>query len=304
VEIIADEANNAIVVRATERDYRIIEKVLKQLDILPRQVLINVVIAEVTLSGSIEWGLEWFLNKNIGAIGSESGDYTAQGALDNGINRPINTPLGSSTGFFFSIYDPVGFLRGLGKVLGSDSGINILSSPNILALDNKEATIEVGKEIPTVTGTTTDATAGTTITNSVQYRKTGIILNVTPHINSNGLVKMELEQEVSDVGEFITELKNYTFLTRRADTSLVVEDGKTIVIGGLMKSNRQDSNAGIPLLKDIPILGYLFGAGSKTSEKTELIILITPNVVKSRAEADRITREFSGKIEHLTKELQ
>ncbi|WP_169728974.1 type II secretion system secretin GspD [Desulfatirhabdium butyrativorans] len=304
VEIIADEANNAIVVRATERDYRIIEKVLKQLDILPRQVLINVVIAEVTLTGSVEWGLEWFLNKNIGAIGSDSGEYTFQGALDNGIKRSVNTPLGSSSGFFFSIYDPVDFLRGLGKVLGSDSGINILSSPNILALDNKEASIEVGKEIPTVTGTTTDATAGTTITNSVQYRKTGIILNVTPHINSSGLVKMELEQEVSDVGEFITELKNYTFLSRRADTSLVVEDGKTIVIGGLMKSNRQDSNAGIPLLKDIPVLGYLFGAGSKKSEKTELIILITPNVVKSRAEADRITREFSGKIEHLTKELQ
>lgn len=304
VEIIADESNNAIVVRATERDYRIIEKVLKQLDILPRQVLINVVIAEVTLTGSTEWGLEWFLNKNIGAIGSESGDYTVQGALDNGIKRSVNTPLGSSTGFFFSVYDPVDFLRGLGKVLGSDSGINILSSPNILALDNKEATIEVGKEIPTVTGTTTDATAGTTITNSVQYRKTGIILNVTPHINSSGLVKMEVDQEVSDVGEFITELKNYTFLSRRAETSLVVEDGKTIVIGGLMKNNRQDSNAGIPLLKDIPILGYLFSAGSKKTEKTELIILITPNVVKSRAEADRITREFSGKIEHLTKELQ
>uniref|UniRef100_A0A7C4VZD6 Type II secretion system protein GspD n=1 Tax=Desulfatirhabdium butyrativorans TaxID=340467 RepID=A0A7C4VZD6_9BACT len=304
VEIIADEANNAIVIRATERDYRIIEKVLKQLDILPRQVLINVVIAEITLSGSIEWGVEWFLNKNIGSIGSDKGDYTAQSALDNGIKRSINTPLGSSTGFYFTVYDPVDFLRGLGKILGSDSGINILSSPNILALDNKESSIEVGKEIPTVTGTTTDATGGTTITNTVQYRKTGIILNVTPHINSSGLVKMELEQEVSDVGEFIQELKNYTFLSRRAETSLVVEDGKTIVIGGLMKSNSQNSNAGIPFLKDIPILGYLFGAGSKKSEKTELIILITPNVIKSRAEADRITKEFSEKISHLTQGLR
>ena len=301
VEIIADEANNAIVIRATERDYRIIEKVLKQLDILPRQVLINVVIAEITLSGSVEWGIEWFLNKNIGSIGSDPGSYTVQSALDSGIKRPINSPLGSSTGFYFTVYDPVDFLRGLGKLLGSDSNVNILSSPNILALDNKEASIEVGKEIPTVTGTTTDATGGTTITNSVQYRKTGIILNVTPHINSSGLVKMELEQEVSEVGEYIADLKNYTFLSRRAETSLVVEDGKTIVIGGLMKTNSSDSNAGIPFLKDIPILGYLFGAGKKSSEKTELIILITPNVIKSRAEADRITREFSEKIDHLTK---
>lgn len=304
VEIIADEANNAIVIRATERDYRIIEKVLKQLDILPRQVLINVVIAEITLTGSIEWGLEWFLNKNIGSIGSDKGEYTVQTALDNGVKRAINTPLGTSTGFYFTVYDPIDFLRGLGRILGSDSGINILSSPNILALDNQEATIEVGKEIPTVTGTTTDATAGTTITNSVQYRKTGILLSVVPHINSSGLVKIELEQEVSDVGEFIPELKNYTFLTRRAETSLVVEDKKTIVIGGLMKTNSTDAKAGIPFLKDIPLLGYLFSGGSKRSEKTELIILITPNVIKTRAEADSITQEFSQKIEHLSKKTR
>jgi general secretion pathway protein D len=107
---------------------------------------------------------------------------------------------------------------------------------------------------------------------------------------------MELVQEVSEIGDYIKDLSNYIILTRRADTSLVVNDGQTVVIGGLMKSNNRKSNAGIPYLKDIPILGYLFGAGTDQIEKTELIIMITPRVIKSKGEADLITREFSEKI--------
>jgi general secretion pathway protein D len=300
VEIIPDEANNAIVFKASNRDYKRVLTLLKQLDIQPRQVLINVLVAEITLSGKVEYGIEWFLNKNIGSLGGSSGDYTAQGALDStAYKRPINSPLGSATGFFLSIYDPVDFLRGLVFALGSDSDVNILSSPNILALDNKEAVIEVGTEVPTVTGTTTSAVAGSTITNTVQYRKTGILLTVTPHINSSGLVKMELIQEVSDVGEFNKELNNYSFLTRKADTSLVVEDNQTVVMAGLMKSNKTNSQSGIPYLKDIPVLGYLFGGLTKEVKKTELIIMITPHVIKNRSQADEITREFSQKVSDL-----
>lgn len=299
VEIIPDEANNAIVFKASNRDYKRVLTLLKQLDIQPRQVLINVLVAEITLSGKVEYGIEWFLNKNIGSLGGSSGDYTAQGALDSTLKRPINTPLGSASGFFLSIYDPVDFLRGLVFALGSDSDVNILSSPNILALDNKEAVIEVGTEVPTVTGTTTSATAGTTITNTVQYRKTGILLTVTPHINSSGLVKMELIQEVSDVGDFNKELNNYSFLTRKADTSLVVEDNQTVVMAGMMKSNKSNSQSGIPYLKDIPVLGYLFGGLTKEVKKTELIIMITPHVIKNRSQADEITREFSQKVSDL-----
>ena len=299
VEIIPDEANNAIVFKASNRDYKRVLTLLKQLDIQPRQVLINVLVAEITLSGKVEYGIEWFLNKNIGSLGGSSGDYTAQGALDSTLKRPINTPLGSASGFFLSIYDPVDFLRGLVFALGSDSDVNILSSPNILALDNKEAVIEVGTEVPTVTGTTTSATAGTTITNTVQYRKTGILLTVTPHINSSGLVKMELIQEVSDVGEFNDKLNNYSFLTRKADTSLVVEDNQTVVMAGLMKTNKSNSQSGIPYLKDVPVLGYLFGGLTKEVKKTELIIMITPHVIKNRSQADEITREFSQKVSDL-----
>ncbi len=297
VEIIPDEVNNAIIFKANNRDYKVVQNVLKQLDIVPRQVLINVLIAEISLTGSVKYGVEWFLNKNIGKLGgSDKGEYTIQGALDSQIKNPYATPLGTSQGFFFSIYDPVEFLRGLVYAIGSDSNVNILSSPNILALDNREAVIEVGNDIPTATSTTSDLTTGSKVTSTVQYRKTGVLLTVTPHINSNGRIKMELIQEVSEIGDFIKELSNYIILTRRAETSLVVNDGQTVVIGGLMKSNNRKSNAGIPFLKDIPILGYLFGAGTEGVEKTELIIMITPRVIKSKGEADLITREFSEKI--------
>ena len=299
VEIIPDEGNNAIVFKASNRDYKKVLTVLKQLDIQPRQVLINVLVAEITLSGSVQYGIEWFLNKNIGSIGGSDGDYTAQGALGSNVAKPINTPLGVTNGFYFTVYDPVDFLRGLVFALGSDSDVNILSSPNILALDNTEATIEVGADVPTSTGTTTSTINTNSVTNTVQFRKTGIILTVTPHINSNGLVKMELVQEVSDLGDFNKELNNYIFLTRRADTSLVVADEQTVVMGGLMQTNKKNSQSGIPFLKDIPILGYLFGGVSKETKKTELIFMITPHVIKNRSEADQITREFAQKVADL-----
>ncbi|MFH0994554.1 MAG: type II secretion system secretin GspD [Pseudomonadota bacterium] len=299
VEIIPDEANNAIVFKASNRDYKRVLTILKQLDIQPRQVLINVLVAEISLTGKLEYGISWFLNKNIGSLGGSSGDYTAQGALDSTTKRPINTALGGASGFFLTIYDPLDFLRGLVNLLGEDGDVNILSSPNILALDNTEATIEVGEDVPTVTGTTTSTINTNNITSTVQYRKTGILLTVKPHINSSGLVKMELVQEVSDVGTFNKELNNFTFLTRKADTSLVVEDNQTVVMAGLMKSKKTTTQSGIPLLKDVPVLGYLFGGMSKANTKTELIFMITPHVIKNRSEADQITREFAQKVADL-----
>ena len=295
VEIIPDETNNAIVIKANNRDYMLIRKVLEKLDIVPRQVLIDVLVAEISLTGALKYGIEWFLQ-------GHRANYSVQGALDNSTTRAINTPLGSTTGFSLAVYDPFSFMRGLITALGSESEVNILSAPSILAIDNKEATIKVGEEVPTITGQTTSATTGTTITNTIQYRSTGIILKVTPHINSSGLVKMEVSQEVSEKGEFNSALSSYTFLNRKAKTTLVAQDGQTIVIGGLMKTNRSTSKAGIPWLRRIPLLGYLFGGVEKEAKKTELIILITPHVIKDMAEADAITREFSRKVKGL-KEL-
>ncbi len=293
VEIIPDETNNAIVFKANGRDYKIIKEVLKKLDIVPRQVLINVVIAEVTLTGSLEYGVEWFLKDNA------QSDYKVQGALGDGTARAIDTALGSgSTGLSVALFDSADFLRGLITALETEGEVNILQSPNLLAIDNKESIIEVGEEIPVPTG----ETVGETTVKTIQYRNTGVLLKVTPHINSSGLIKMELSQEVSEVGTQDTALEAYSFSTRKAETSLVIEDGQTIVIGGLMRSKSDTSDSGIPFLRDIPLLGYLFGGFSKNIDKTELIFLVTPHVIHTRAKADSITKDFSKRVERI-KEL-
>ena len=283
--------------QANGRDYKIIKEVLKKLDIIPRQVLINVVIAEVTLSDSLEYGVEWYLKD------SAQSNYKVQGVLHDGIDEIITTPLGSgATGFNLALLDSDDVLRGLIMALDSESEINILSSPNILAIDNKESIIEVGEQVPIPTGESmTDG--GTTIT-SIQYRDTGVLLRVTPHINSSGLVKMDLAQEVSEIGtEFkISEVTASSFLTRKAQTSLVIADGQTIVIGGLMRTKSDKNSSGIPYLKNIPILGYLFGGMSDDFDKTELIFLVTPRVITPRAEADAVTKDFSARVDRI-KEL-
>jgi len=296
VEIIPDETNNAIAFKATGRDFKIIREVLKKLDIIPRQVLINVVIAEITLNGSLEYGVQWFLKDRA------QSDYRIHGILDDGIERPIDTALGAGAkGLTVALYDSDDFLRGLITALETEGEVNILSSPNILAVDNKEAVIEVGEQIPIPTGETVTE-GGTTIT-SIQYRDTGVLLTVTPHINSSGLIKIELVQEVSEIGtEFaISQVTANSFLKRKAQTSLVIQDGQTIILGGLMRSKLDTSGSGVPFLRRIPILGYVFGGTSKDISKTELIFLITPTVINTRAEADAVTREFSQRVEDMKK---
>jgi general secretion pathway protein D len=296
VAFISDPATNSLLIRANERDYQSILKVIRKLDIMPRQVLINVIIAEISLSGSIEYGLEWFLQ-------GHWDDYTGQAILDGGVARSVDTALGSGTGFTMAVFDGVDFLRGLIKALGKDSRLNILSSPNVMASDHQEASIEVAEEVPIVTGEVTSQEA-TAVTRTIQYRKTGIILKVTPHINSTGLVKLEISQEVSQKGERDEELKTTSILNRSVNSTIVVQDGQTIIIGGLIRDTDSDSRSGIPVLRDIPILGYAFGGRTTESTKAELILLITPRVVKDRQQADAITREFSSKVARIQEMLK
>ena len=290
VVIIPDEANNAIVIKATGRDYKMIKDVLSQLDIMPRQVLINVVIAEIKLRGNLKYGVQWYLK-------GQWGDYGTRGGLFDDVGKSIPTIEGTVDGFALAAYDAAQILRGLILALEDESEINVLSSPNILVVDNKKAIINVGEEIPTATGFT--VVEGGDERYSVEYKETGIILEVTPHISSTGLVKMDLLQKVDDLGTEYKALKSHAILKRQASTTLVAEDGQTIVIAGLMKSKQTTSASGIPFLRSIPIIGYLFGGKEKTSDKTELIFLITPNVIETREEADIITREFSRKIEQV-----
>lgn len=291
IEIIPDETNNAIIFKASQRDYKVIRKVLGELDVMPRQVLINVVVVEVTLTHKTQYGVQWMLNNSIGK-------YKGQGIFDiKGNTQALNRALGTVSEFSYGIYNSADVLKGLITALGTDGDLNILSSPNIMAVDNQEAYIEVGEDVPTISGTVTQTDG--VVNKTVQYRNTGVILKVTPHINSSGLVKMELSQEVSSRGVRDEELKTDSILTRKAETSLVVHDNQTILMGGMMSQNQNNSDAGVPFLKDIPLLGYLFKSETRDGKKTELIFLLTPHVIDSRNEADNITREFSRNIESI-----
>ncbi len=304
VEIIPDEANNALLIKASPKDYRIIKNVLAKIDVVPRQVLIDVLIAEVTLDKTFQYGVEWFLK-------SHSGAYSSDIVLtDTNIQKTLseNTPLGTGLGgFSYTLYS-AGDLRNLITMLASKTKVNILSAPNILAVDNKESKIEVTQDVPIATSSTTSTTEST-LTQSIQYRNAGVILNVTPSINESGLVSMKVTQEVSEPTEKLVEVggkdnKYPSFTTRKATTNLVVQDGHTIAIGGLMKNVKKKDRSGIPILKDLPILGHLFGWRSYSNTKTELLITITPHVIKSMKQADALTREFSQRVKAVQEMLK
>ncbi len=302
VKIIADEVNNSLIFKARPKDYSIIKGILDKLDILPRQVLIEVLVAEVTLNNEVKYGVEWFIeNKGININGTP---YNANMMLDAGKAVAQDVGLGNNLpGFTYALYNGEGSLRALINLLDTSTDVDILSTPNILAADNQEARIEIGEDVPVLSEST--ISSGGVKTQGVQYRKTGIILQVKPSINDNGLVRMEVTQEVSKVNDQQTAgITSPRITNRKAKTYVIAKDGQHILMGGLMSSMTTEVTNGIPLLKDLPILGYLFGSKGTKTEKKELIFILTPHVIKSRGEADKLTKEFALKVHSLRSMLE
>ncbi len=298
--VIPNKTNNTIIIKATPEDYLKVKKILKQIDTIPREVLINVVIAEISYEKGYEYGIEWYL-KNKG-IKIDNNKYHGTIRLNDGTTIDENSNLGTSglLGFSYALYNSTGSLRGLFKAIQDHSKINILSAPSILAIDNKEASIEVGQDVPIITQSVTNTNSEGNITNSIQYRKTGIILKVKPKVNSGGLVRLDIVQEVSEAkSNTISGIDSPIFLKRRAETSLVVKNNQTIIIGGLLENKSDKSQKGVPFLQDIPGLGYLFKGGRNKYSKTELMIAITPRVVRNVEEAKLMSDEFLEKIKEI-----
>jgi len=182
------------------------------------------------------------------------------------------------------------------RLLSAKTNVKVLSTPTLLATDNKEASITVGGREPVRTGTTT--TSGGNTTDSIQYEDTGIILNVTPHINSGGLVRMEVEQTLRRVADATTEgIQSPRFDERVVKTSMLAQDGQTVIIGGIIQESHDKTKSGIPLLMNVPLLSPLFSTTSDTVTRTELVIAITPHII--RHGKDEATREFLYKLNEL-----
>jgi len=298
VKVIPDTATNALVILATPEDYKTICQTIKRLDIVPRQVLIDVLIAEVTLTDVLEYGVQWSLEHP--AISIKEFGGRLRGTLD--FSSP---PAGPA--LTYQWIDSADKVRVLLGALATESKLNIVASPNILVSNNQEATISVGKEVPIITGvvTTAEAAAVGALTTQIQYKKSGVILKVTPHINSVGLVTLEISQEFSEPSSVtVGGTETFEFLSREASTSLVVDKGETVIMAGLIQEVIDTARSGIPFLKDIPILGFLFGKTGRIIRKTELMVFITPHVIFEKEEAAEVTRKFRDRLEELKRMLE
>lgn len=283
IKITTDINRNALIIEAMPSDYRIVSGILKMLDILPRQVLIEVTIADIGLDESDSLGVEWSYKAGNGSPGTSLLEASA-----------------GASGMKFVIGEAKRWNATL-SALASNNKAKILSAPTVLASDNKEAKIDISDDIPVVSTEYTATTTGSTpvFQTNVQYRKTGIILSVTPHINENGLVSMKLNQEVSNVGPGVPAGGSTypSFKKRSVTTDLTVANNQTIVIGGLMREERSNTRAGTPFLSNLPLIGFLFGKQTDSLTKTELVILITPRVINSTESVDKMTENFRKKIE-------
>ena len=284
-KISSDETNNAIVVFATPRDYAVIEDALRKLDVLPFQVMIEAAITEVTLTDALRYGVQW--NFDIGKTNSALGE----GAT--------GVPVRQFPGFSFfyggsSISATLNALETLTK-------INVVSSPKLLVLNNQTAALQVGNQVPIITASSI-STVGTNspIVNAVEYRDTGIILKITPRVNSSGLVLLDVAQEVSDVVPTQTPgIASPTISTRRIATSVAVQDGEVVALGGLISDSSTRSKGGIPYLSRIPVLGALFGTRNNSTNRTELIVLLRPRVVRNIDDGRALTDELRSKLQAL-----
>ena len=302
LKIVVDEINNALIIRANPQDYTKAFKTIKQLDVIPRQVLVEVLIAEVTLDKNTEFGVEWTFVSDYASLGGYKGvDRSGQNFNLGGLGLDLTSPVDTS-GFTYAFASDAleAFLRAYSR----ENEVKILSTPHILVADNTDAKIDVGEEVPIVTSeyTPTSVQVDTSLSRSIEYRDTGILLTVTPRINDKGLVSMEVNQEVSNVSEQRLEgIDSPIILKRQAQTSLVVQDGRTIVIGGLIRDQKEVTQEGIPYLSRIPYVGMLFGYTNEIVKKTELLFLITPHVIENFNQAELLTHEFKEKVQSLKK---
>ncbi len=291
LRIVPNDQNNALLIFATLQEQDAVEAILRKIDILPRQVRIDATIAEVTLNDQLQYGTQFFFRS--GGI---------NGALSNA-NATIIDPKQA----LFSSSFPGFFLGGSGRggapfainALQSVTTVNVLSSPQLLVLDNQPARLQVGNLVPYLAQTSQSTlSTGAPVINSINYQQTGVIMQVRPRVNSGGLVTLDIAQEVSDVNpdSAVSGINSPTFLERNVTSRVVVQDGQTIGLAGLIRDSSSRGNEGLPWLKDVPVLGLLAGKQDNTRTRTELLILITPHVVQDQRDARALTEDLRDQL--------
>ena len=304
VRITADVVNNSLLIYADQSNYRIIEATLQQIDQPQLQVAIDATIAEVTLNNTLSYGVQTFLtSKNLG-LKPDTGSLlntqspvgpttlaaaSAAGAVANAfVNRAI-------PGFNFLVgseAQPSVILDALNTV----TSVKVLSNPSLVVINNQVATLQVGDVVPVSTGSATVLTANNTVVNTIDYRNTGIILRVSPRINVNGNVRLDVEQEISNVSPATAASLTPTVSERRVKSSISVATGQTVLLAGLISEQQNGTRSGIPLLNEIPVLGDGFSGQTKRGTRTELIIFIRPQIIRNGTDASGVAEELRSKL--------
>jgi general secretion pathway protein D len=294
LRIVADPEKNSLLILATARDYQKLEGVLISLDIVPLQVHVEATIVEVTLSGDLQYGLQWFFKTN---HGSKRGVGGLDGSLDSSSSSGLGTFF---PGFNWSIIDSADKVRAVLSAFSGDTTVNVLSAPSVMVLDNHEATIQVGDQVPVATQQQQSTDTNSSVINSIQYKDTGVMLSVKPRVNPGGLVTMEIKQEVSTVSKTdSSNLDSPTIQTRNISSTVAINSGQSVVLGGLIRDENSNGQSGIPGLYKLPILGALFGETTNTSRRTELVVVLTPRVIEDSIDAKKITEDFRNRMQGL-----
>ena len=330
VKVVADEPNNALIVTTFPRNWPLIEDTIRKLDRTPKQVLIEVLVAEVGLNDENRLGLEWAIRTqrdvqvggtpyNVGSVAKV--DVGPLSPLAGGQTTPtlagaaaaIASP--ATAGLSFLLFETDRFL-GLLNLYANYGQLTVLSSPTILTSENKKAVINVSNSVPIVTQQVVSQTGIATtsptpqqaptnvLTQAVEYRDAGIILTVTPRISDKRVVALDVKQTVNDVGDPRPPSGSPDIIKREAETSVVLRDNQTLVLGGLIRTRRASSKQGIPWLSKIPVIGFLFGSTIDRIERTELLLLITPRVIGDPSEGQEVLQQVRGQRPGLEKDLR
>jgi general secretion pathway protein D len=282
LRIMADAGNNSLLIRATPAEYQAIVSALAELDTVPPLVMVDVTIAEVTLNNQLQYGVEWFF-KN----GSQNTT-----AFTSGVNLGAIASKFPGFSYFFNAAEVNVVLNAMAGV----TNLKVLSSPKVMVLENKTATLQIGDQVPVVTSNSqSTATANAPVLQNVQYMDTGVILKVTPQVNSGGLITLDISQEVSNVPQGSTA-QSPPIQQRKINSSIAIQSGEAVVLGGLIRDSKTADSTGIPLLSDIPNVGDIFKTHTNEHDRTELIIIIQPRVVWDRSDAREASDEIRAKM--------
>ena len=284
--VVVDKATNTLIIQTNPDEFNQMSALLRTLDRPAKAALIEVTVAEMSTDDAAQLGVEWQFREQM-----NNGNIATGGTLGG-------LALGTA-GFNFRILDAVGGIRVVVNALATNNRATILSSPRVLARNGETATIQVGQEVPIVTSTQSTPVSGisNSVMQTIQYRNTGVILKVKPVIHSSDQIDLDVAQEVSEAQTTTTGVSaSPTFSTRKVDTRLTLRNGATVMLGGLIGGTTSAGNSGVPLLKDIPVLGALFSNRNTGGVKRELIILITPYIVNEPLEAEALTSAFRGML--------